>query len=242
MEYLTIKSQKIPYVVKRAEKRYRVSIRFAKDSQLLVIESPDGTLSEEVRNFVEAKSSWISRQYQRRKSYHQQRRTFLDNFSLIGEIPYLGIMHKVQFLPSVKTRVEYMPGKLTIYVREKDIKHGEKALLQSALIARAKVEFPELTYKWAKITKSEVKSVRVKNQTTRWGSCSTLKNVNLNWHLIFLPKNLVEYVIVHELMHLREMNHSPAFWNHVATYCPDYKKLDKEVDTYRWVIGILKDR
>ena len=210
MEYLTIKSQKIPYIVKRAEKRYRVSIRFAKDSQLLVIESPDGTLSEEVRSFVED--------------------------------PYLGIKHKVQFLPSVKTRVEYMPGNLNIYVKEKDIKHGEKAILQSALIARAKVEFPELTRKWANITKSEVKSVRVKNQTTRWGSCSTLHNVNLNWHLIFLPQVLVEYVIIHELMHLREMNHSAAFWNHVATYCPDYNRLDKEVDTYLWVIGILEGK
>ncbi|MEM6766631.1 MAG: SprT family zinc-dependent metalloprotease [Bacteroidota bacterium] len=242
MEYLTINTQKIPYVLKRAEKKYRVSIRFAKDSQLLVVESPDGTLTREVQHFIESKSAWISRQYQRRKAYHQQRKAFWDTLKNKRELPYLGESHKLRFQKAKKSRVEYTPGQLTIYTREKDLQYGEKAILKSALIARAKVEFPQLTHRWATITQSEVKAVKVKNQTTRWGSCSTLHNVNLNWHLIFLPQVLVEYVIIHELMHLREMNHSAAFWNHVATYCPDYKRLDKEVDTYLWVIGILEGK
>lgn len=65
--------------------------------------------------------------------------------------------------------------------------------------------------------------ISIKNQKTRWGSCSSLKNINLNWKLAFLPTDLCTYVIIHELCHLVHMNHSVKFWNCVEKYIPDYK-------------------
>ncbi|PWB39126.1 MAG: metal-dependent hydrolase [Parcubacteria group bacterium] len=69
--------------------------------------------------------------------------------------------------------------------------------------------------------------VSVRNQSTRWGSCSTRKNLNFNYRLCLLPADLADYIIVHELCHLGEMNHSQRFWKLVARTVPDYKNKVK---------------
>ncbi len=66
------------------------------------------------------------------------------------------------------------------------------------------------------------KRVAIRDQRRRWGSCSSLGNLNFNYRLIFLPDHLSDYIIIHELCHLREMNHGPAFWTLVARECPEY--------------------
>lgn len=66
--------------------------------------------------------------------------------------------------------------------------------------------------------------VCVKNHKSRWGSCSKKGNLNFNYKIIHLPVELAEYIVVHELCHLRELNHSPRFWALVARAVPDYKK------------------
>jgi len=68
------------------------------------------------------------------------------------------------------------------------------------------------------------RAVRIKIHTTRWGSCSSRGNLNFNYHIVFLPIALVDYIVAHELCHLREMNHSGAFWNLVAEAIPDYRE------------------
>ncbi|MBX3102987.1 MAG: M48 family metallopeptidase, partial [Bacteroidetes bacterium] len=74
-----------------------------------------------------------------------------------------------------------------------------------------------------------------------WGSCSSKRNINLNWHLILMDKAVIDYVIIHELMHLREMNHSARFWAHVSTYFPDYRKAIAILKQEQWKIGLYED-
>lgn len=74
--------------------------------------------------------------------------------------------------------------------------------------------------------------VTVKNQKTRWGSCSAKGNVNFNYQLAFLPDELLDYVVIHELAHRRHMDHSEAFWAEVEKYCPDYLERRKQLKEY----------
>lgn len=75
----------------------------------------------------------------------------------------------------------------------------------------------------------DYQSIRIKNSKRSWGSCSSKRNLNFNYKLIFLPPELADYIIVHELCHLEEMNHSPRFWKLVEEHVPTYKSLRKEL-------------
>lgn len=73
----------------------------------------------------------------------------------------------------------------------------------------------------------QFKNITIKNLSSKWGSCSSKKNLNFNYKLIFCPYEVIEYVIIHEMCHLKEMNHSKRFWNLVESYLPEYKKHRK---------------
>lgn len=75
-------------------------------------------------------------------------------------------------------------------------------------------------------------SVNIKNQATRWGSCSKKRNLNFNYKIVYLAEHLVDYLVVHELCHLKEFNHSEKFWALVAKTIPEYKTRRKELKNH----------
>ena len=90
-------------------------------------------------------------------------------------------------------------------------------------IERAKRIFPERTAYFAKRMGVDYGRITIREQKTRWGSCSSKGNLNFNWKLVLLDPELLDYVVVHELAHRREMNHSVAFWKVVEAELPDYR-------------------
>ena len=75
--------------------------------------------------------------------------------------------------------------------------------------------------------------IAIRNQKTRWGSCSRRRNLNFNFRLLFVPEKFVDYVVVHEICHLKELNHSKAFWSLVSQAIPNYNIIRKELRKYK---------
>ena len=90
-------------------------------------------------------------------------------------------------------------------------------------IERAKRIFPERTAYFALRMGVDYGRITIREQKTRWGSCSSKGNLNFNWKLILAPPEVLDYVVVHELCHLKEMNHSKAFWDEVGKVMPEYE-------------------
>ena len=97
------------------------------------------------------------------------------------------------------------------------------------LRARARRELPAALLSLAATHGITVSRVTIRNQASRWGSCSRQGGIALNWRLVQTPPWVRDYVLLHELMHRRELNHSPRFWRHVAAVCPRY------VEARRWL-------
>lgn len=76
--------------------------------------------------------------------------------------------------------------------------------------------------------------ITIRNQKSRWGSCSSKGNLNFNYRIFLLPDELTNYIIIHELCHLKEMNHSKKFWNLVDEQIPNYKEKRRELKKYRF--------
>ena len=98
-----------------------------------------------------------------------------------------------------------------------------RSAVESFYRGQAKAYLPARARELAETHGFKFEKARVKNQKTRWGSCSAKGNINLNLRLMMAPNAAIDYVIIHELCHLRELNHSPAFWALVASCCPDFR-------------------
>ena len=93
----------------------------------------------------------------------------------------------------------------------------------------AATEFPSRVCELAKAHQLTVRRVAVRNQKSRWGSCSRRGTISLNWRLIQTPPFVRDYIILHELMHLRQMNHSARYWREVERVCPSYAAAEQWV-------------
>ncbi len=130
---------------------------------------------------------------------------------------------KMDWIITQIREVEKRPKKLFSHYSAKDFKEHKQ---NAYLLAHNRVLYFNTFYK------HEVRNITIRNQKTRWGSCSGKGNLSFNYKIVFLPKELQDYLIVHELCHLKEMNHSVRFWNLVQEHIPEYRKLRQKIKIY----------
>lgn len=204
--------------------RYR---RNARARHYLIYVKRDGSLRVTVprqgnritaARFVREKTDWIARQIEKLNAPGIARRVWEFGAPVWfegEELPLLESFEKNQRLAVL--------GPIKMVIREGDT--GDlRPLVEAHLRRHAEVVLPKRTHELAESLGLVVRSVTIRNQSTRWGSCSSSGRLSLNWRLIQTPKPVCDYVILHELTHLRHLNHSAAFWSALAEVCPDYKK------------------
>ncbi|MEK9153407.1 MAG: M48 family metallopeptidase [Patescibacteria group bacterium] len=127
------------------------------------------------------------------------------------------VIDKLEYFKSISEQVFVGGGKRDYK------KHKESALA----LAQRRIEH------FNKIYGFEFNKINIKNQKTRWGSCSRKGNLNFNYKIALIPERLADYIIAHELCHLKELNHSQKFWNLVEQAVPDYLEIRRELKKSR---------
>lgn len=136
-------------------------------------------------------------------------------------------------LVSIPAKVPYKAGEMFLYSRVPWIKkHSHKiqeidSNKEKQNYLKHKEQARELITKladeWSKVYGVSYNRISIRNQKTRWGSCTQSGNLNFSYKLLFLPEPLAEYVVIHELCHLKHLNHSSKFWDMLAKHLPDWK-------------------
>ena len=108
-----------------------------------------------------------------------------------------------------------------------DLSAVQRSALESRYKEAARTYIPKRVAYYNAMTGGSYSRISIRDQKTRWGSCSSKGTLSFNWRLMLAPPSILDYVVVHELCHLTNMNHSPAFWQAVEAVYPDYKNARK---------------
>lgn len=163
-------------------------------------------------------AAWVvekTRDYDKYREQAPERR-----FEEGESFPYLGEPHEVVVEQRPSSSVVDGALRLAEYhVEEASVKRALETLYRR----NARQRFGRRADHFAAEMDVEYDRIEIRNQRTRWGSCSTNGTLGLNWRLMMAPPEIIDYIIIHELAHLREANHSPEFWSLVAEYDPEYE-------------------
>jgi predicted metal-dependent hydrolase len=205
------------FLRKAAAKRYILRM---KDDGMLRVTIPRGGSRDYAREFALKNAAWIQKQIERIKSRPQLPQIWQHG----TEILFRGERVKLHVHEGT---VSFADQSLRVTAPDEDLMPSVLRHLQE-LAAR---ELGQRTVELAKQHQLAVRRVTIRSQRSRWGSCSTKANISLNWRLVQTPPYVAEYIILHELMHLKQMNHSPRFWKCVAEVCPDYPRAEAWLNT-----------
>mgnify|MGYP001168223161 CR=1 FL=1 len=186
-------------------------------------------------DFVIKKKAWIKRNLLKLKSVEQNQTIFDFNtsFSTRNHLLKLNKVERNHVNYRLKDQLILVDIPNTAKVKSLDIQQKIRFAIEETLRKEAKDYLPKRVKELAEKNSFTFKNVSVRNSKTRWGSCSYDNNINLNLHLMRLPNHLIDYVILHELVHTKIKNHSGDFWNMLDLVTGNAKKLDKELKNYQ---------
>lgn len=221
----------VPYELRRARRR---SIGFSVGPEGLSVSAPRWVGLGEIESALKEKASWILRklheQHERARRVQAARVQWQDGTTL----PYLGeplvlVIDPRQTEPVLNTRGEALPGvpRLALHLPLPQWAAPEQMrdAVQSWLQRQARALFEQRCAHFAERLNVRIRRISLSSAQTRWGSASHDGTIRLNWRLVHLAPAMVDYVVAHELAHLREMNHSPAFWEVVRTVLPGFEPV-----------------
>lgn len=225
----------VPVRILRRANQKHIRIRISADGQV-TLSAPRHTPLKEVRQVLAAKEEWISTQLK----------------ELEGRIhrfdPLKGVFLDGEFHPVV-----YRKKKTRRYAVSFDQKGGAfivagpawdrlkiEAVLAKKLQSEARERLERKARQLSGSTGIPFKRLFLRNQRTRWGSSSSIGNISLNWRMVMLPPLVQQYLLIHELAHQQQLNHSPAFWKLVEQHCPDFRDHEKVLKQSRVLMGLFR--
>ncbi len=200
--------------------RKTIGLQITNDARLIV-RAPHFASEDFIHKLIQRKESWIKA----KQDYFKQRqnKTKVRKFVPGEEFLFLGQSYPLVAIDDLPKAVVFDNSlKISQVVLKNARDH-----IECWYKAQALEYITQRTVYYTQTTGLKYQSIRINSASTRWGSCGHKGTLNFSWRLIMAPASTVDYVIIHELMHLKQKNHSRKFWSEVALMMPDYKKEER---------------
>jgi predicted metal-dependent hydrolase len=209
----------LAYTIKRSTKRSKLTITVERDRSVIV-HAPETMTNEKIQQIIESKRQWLYEKIRHPQKYqdlpHPPGKELVNGESAL----YLGRQYRIEIVKDGLADVQFSRG---FFIPAFEVAKRFD-ILKSWYIDKAKDKIIPRVKRHARELGVKVVEVKVMDSRFRWGSCTLKNNVNFNWRLIKAPMFVIDYVIVHELAHLIEANHTARFWNIVNTQSPTMEK------------------
>ena len=222
LHHIVLGDHPVEYVLARRPRRRGVGLKV--DANGLTVSAPMTLPLARIEVFMRESERWVLKKLAEWSGKRVRSIEWRDGETL----PYLGGTLTLRVIAGTRNRVELCEGELRATVRDTSASHVHRAVV--AWYKRvALTHFAGRTFTLSRIAGLMAPRVLVSSARTRWGSCNVRREVRLAWRLVKAPPVLIDYVICHELAHLRHMNHSRAFWTEVERQCPGYRELRRQL-------------
>ena len=226
--FVTYDNQTIAYTIERS-KRKSISIAVLRDGQV-VIKVPQNILQSTIDEIIRKKQNWIlSKKLEIMAQNEMKERMDYLSYQAGSNLLYEGKLYPlmIHYDKSNKQSVVKFTGtSFELFVNNEDAMFI-RSLMRAWYRENARLKFQERVTYYNTFLKLTYGTIRIKEQKGCYGSCSAKGNLNFNWKCILAPSEILDYVVVHELCHLRYFNHSKQFWDLVSRLMPDYKEKIK---------------
>jgi predicted metal-dependent hydrolase len=229
-EMMELHAHPVPVLYRRHPRARRYLLRLRSDKTVVVTLPRRGSL-EFARRFAASRKAWLEKQWK-----------ILEARPAAAAVlqPGMAVLFRGRAAP-----LEGREDTNGFHIRFDDIQirlaapvGNLRPAVEKHLRAMAQRELNLRAWELARAHAAPVRRVVVRNQKTRWGSCSRRGTISLNWRLIQVPESVRDYIILHELMHLRQLNHSPRFWAEVEKVCPDYRLAEQWLKKHSAQVGL----
>ena len=186
-----------------------------------ILTTPKAASDEHIKFIIEKRAKWIAQKRAFFASFKTPQKEYVSG----DDFKYLGRSYRLKVVQSKEERVKLQRGYLELFVKDKSDIKRKRNLVYEWYNEKATLYFFNILQEFNKIVKQDIKSVKIRQMKTRWGSCNPYKSyINLNIELIKKPKACIEYVVFHELVHLLYSDHSKKFYDYLTLYMPDWQK------------------
>jgi len=209
---------KVEINIQRTNRLKTVSIQVLRGE--IKISVPKNLEQLKIDNILKSKSKWIKKKlFLQSKIAPTSNKEYVSGESFL----YLGRYYRLKVIIGKKYKIEFSDGYLKITVKNKFNKPKIKRLVKKWYLEKAHIHLKKMTSDLSKELKVSFDSVKIRNYNARWGSCSSTGKIFYNWKIIMAPNKIIRYVVLHELVHLKEYNHSKKFWKLLKSH---YSNID----------------
>ena len=207
-----------PYLIIRSNRAKHIRIKLSNTGVLSLV-LPKGTPDKIGHSFIVSKSAWVEKNLNKLSITDKETIPESLNLRLLNELWQIEYVNESAHQIHLK---EHKDFSLSISGNTSDVTQFH-TVINHWCKKKSRAVFTSMLEQIAEEHGFHYNGLSIRAQKTRWGSCSSKKNINLNCKLLFMPENVVRYVMIHELCHTLEMNHSSRFWDLVADCDPNYK-------------------